>query len=220
MNKHRSIRRAARGFSLLETVITVAILGVLCSIAVPNLLPEVQKARLDATTEASAAFFARARAEAMTARRCVRVIIANPQKLEAYRLNTFDCDVSPSAGPFIDATNTEWILIDSLVVDSKRVTLTWDPAPAETGPSGAAGGELRFRPSGRLWSDATTPANSVVGNIAALDNDDGVLAITHLDLWSFGNRNRKKVLVQNQGFICVLARGQEPNGSGNNLGCP
>lgn len=211
------MERAPPGFSLLETMVVVAILGVLAALAVPALIPEMHKARLDATSEGVAAFLARARAEAMTSRRCVRVAIVSPQKLEAHRLNAFDCDVNPASGPFIEpGTSSEWLLVDALTVDSARVGLSWDPAPAASGPSAHTGGEVRFRASGRLWSD--TVGSSAVADVTQLDDDDAVLKVAHQDLAAA--QGFKKILVQQQGLICALARGQQPTGTGNNLGCP
>src|SRR5687767_3634267 len=81
--RHTRERRERRAFSLIETMIVSSIIMVLAAIAVPQLLPEVQKAHLDGAAEATAAFLARARNEAMLSKRCVRVWVdsTNPRRI-------------------------------------------------------------------------------------------------------------------------------------------
>lgn len=198
-----------RGFSLIEMMLVVAVLAVMAALAVPAMGPQVNTAKLEGTAEAVAALLGRAQAEAMAAKRCVRVRIAGSDVI-AERLNAFDCDVSPATAPLIDATAPMWIEVGRTRADSAALTLTWDPAPSETTAAALGGSEpdqLRFRPSGRLWSNDTD-----------VTDDDGVISVTSSQVSAPGNK--KKTLVEAQGLICVLDRGQSPGGSGNNLTCP
>jgi prepilin-type N-terminal cleavage/methylation domain-containing protein len=194
------------GFSLLETMVVVAVLGVLAALAVPNVLPEVRRARIDGAADATAAFLGRARTEAVTARRCVRVYPRDERTLVMERLNSFDCDSFDAADPpRIDPARGLWIEVTKLVLDSGALRVALDPAPPEQGPrpEGVAA-ELRFRPTGRLYSrdDDVT-------------RDDGVVRISDRDAPAY-----RKVLVEAHGLVCVLDRDTEPQGTGNDLACP
>ncbi len=198
--------RGMGGFSLLETMVVVAVLGILAALAVPNVQPEVRRAQTDGAADATAAFVARARTEAVTARRCVRVWASDDRTLVMERLNAFDCDSFEAADPpRIDPARGLWIEVTKLVLDQHALTVSFDPAPREQGPrAGAVTAELRFRPTGRLYSrdDDVT-------------NDDGVLRISERAAPSF-----RKVLVEAHGLVCVLDRNTDPQGVGNDLGCP
>jgi prepilin-type N-terminal cleavage/methylation domain-containing protein len=216
-----------RGFTLLEALVTVAIVGIVAALAVPNLLPEVQKATLDGGGENVAAFLSRARAEAMTGKRCVRVWLPSSSRSEAVaeRLNSFDCDATPATlpgGAGIDGTTKVWIEFARLRLDSTALALGFRQAPSSStaaalapgsavgSPVGFTGDELRFRPNGRVFSnDATT----------TLTDDDAVLVLRHPQLGATGF---KVVLVEGNGLICVLPRGVEPtvDGAAPNFRCP
>lgn len=49
MRKGRNIRRSRRGFSLLEVLLVVVIIGILAAFVVPNLLKTGETAKIDAT---------------------------------------------------------------------------------------------------------------------------------------------------------------------------
>lgn len=196
-----------RAFSLIEMMLVVAILAVLAALAVPAMGPQVDLTRLEGTTEAIASLLSRAQAEAMASKRCVRVRI-DGARVVAERLNTYDCDVSPGTAPLIDASKPRWVEVAALRIDGS-LSVEFDPVPSET--AAAAIGEMdqiRFRPSGRLFSADTT-----------ITDDDGVVKVTHTGM-SAGPASTKKVLVEAQGLVCVLDRGTDPTGTGNNLGCP
>jgi prepilin-type N-terminal cleavage/methylation domain-containing protein len=209
-----------RGFSLIEVMVVVAIIGVMAALAGPSLLFEVQKAKLQASTDTIAAFLLRAQTEAMVSRRCVRVRVTSPQVLVADRLDTFDCDndpvsasrISTSAAP---AAANLFVPVNTLNLDSPSVAVTFDntldsQVPNECDPApGGAGNELRFRPNGRVFS-----------NDGVNTNDDAIFVVTHGGIGNTGNKNRQKILVNGNGLMCVLKRGHEPTGSAPDFSCP
>lgn len=198
-----------RAFSLIEMMLVVGILAVLAAIAVPAMGPFVDAAKLEGSAEAVASLLGRAQAEAMAAKRCVRVRLDNDFTVVAERLNSYDCDVDPTT--LIDSTRPQWIEFDRLTVAEDVIEVEFDPVPTET-TAGALGGteddQFRFRPSGRLFSADLNVAD-----------DDGILKLTHTAM-SGGLADTKKVLVEAQGLICVLDRGVDPNGSAPNFRCP
>ena len=217
-----------RGFTLLEALVTVAIIGIISAIALPNMLPEVQRATVEGATENVASFLARIRSEAMTAKRCVRVWVPSGalHEIVAERLNTFDCDTTPTTlpgGTGIDGTATVWEEFTRLRLDSNRLTVTFTQAPDSSRvanlapgsaigtPTGFTGDEIRFRPNGRVFSDDAA---------TVLTNDDAILAVAHLSLP--GAANIKRVLVDGNGLICTMPRGVSPpvDGAAPNFKCP
>jgi prepilin-type N-terminal cleavage/methylation domain-containing protein len=222
-------RRLSRAFSLVEAMVVVALIGVIAALAVPRLLPEVQKATLEGGAENVASFIARARAEAVRSKRCVRVFIPSTATFNvvAERLNNFDCDVAPQTLPGgigIDGTANVWLEFarlrldsDRLVVSLSQVPSSCNPAPGSSAgtPVGFTGAEIRFRPNGRIFSND----NGAVP--ARFRNDDAVLTVTHSALGGAGNT--KKVLVDGNGLVCVFPRGADPPaGAGGlpNMVCP
>lgn len=198
-----------RAFSLIEMMLVVAILAVIAALAVPAMGPFVDAAKLEGSAEAVASLVARAQEEAMSAKRCTRVRLADDQTVVAERLNSYDCDVDPTTK--IVAADPQWIELDRLVLDSDLLEIEFDPAPTETTAAALGGTEpdqLRFRPSGRLFSSDTV-----------VTDDDGVLKLTHTAM-AAGLADTKKILVEAQGLICVLDRGVDPGGTAPNFTCP
>jgi prepilin-type N-terminal cleavage/methylation domain-containing protein len=195
--------RVMRAFSLVEVMIVVAVLGVVAALAVPNILPQVHMAQLQGASEGYANFIARVRAEAMTSKRCTRVII-NGNTLEGWRFNTYDCDVEPdpttTPGPYIDATAGAVVLFDKFTPESPNVTIALADAPAE--PNN--GSEVRFRQNGRVFGKAE-PAPPT----PKLDDDDALFKVGHSKLAA---AQFFDVLVQGNGLVCVFKRGQVPAG--------
>ncbi|MCC7071848.1 MAG: prepilin-type N-terminal cleavage/methylation domain-containing protein [Deltaproteobacteria bacterium] len=179
-----------RGFSLIEVSITVAILGVAAALAVPSLLPIIHRAQLDGGTETAANLMARARAEAMYSKRCVRVRVVS-NALEVDRLNSFDCE-NPGTAPLIDTGAGTWINIERVLPESPSVTFALTDDPADTP------GELRIRPNGRSYS--------VDGAVAGdYTNDDALFTVTHALEPAGGNH--RQILYNGNGLVCALRRG-------------
>jgi prepilin-type N-terminal cleavage/methylation domain-containing protein len=230
------MRHSARGFSLIEAMVVVALLGIIAAIAVPNFLPELRKANVENSAESVAAFIGRARLEAMTSKRCVRVWIdsTNPRRMVAERLNTFDCDQTANVFPpgmsnGLDGSGLFWVPLvgGDLRLENPGITInmTTSPAkpPASTAscqtvklasvsgtPAGHPCTEIVFRPNGRVWHQNTFIA--VTGTNPTADANDAVLKIAHLqDAALF-----RLVLVNSNGLICALERGEsltaDPNG--------
>lgn len=201
-----------RGFSLIEMMLVVSILAVMAALSVSSMTPTVDTAKLEGAAEALASFLAQAQAEAMASKRCVRVRF-NGTDVVAERENAFDCDISPATAPLIDQSAALWVPFATLRLDNSNVTaIALDTIPSETTAIALGGTEpnqLRFRPSGRLFSSD-----------AVLTDDDGVFTVTHTGMSTAGPARTKKVLVEAQGLICVLQRGVNPAGTGNNLNCP
>lgn len=215
-----------RAFSLIEVMVVVAIVGILAALAAPSLLGEVQKAKLQASTDTVAAFLLRAQNEAMVSRRCVRVRVTAPQSLVADRLDTFDCDndpvsasrISTSAAP---AAGNLFVPVATLNLDTRSVAVTFDgtlgsrvpdESKAATPAPGGTGNEIRFRPNGRVFSSDTN-----------LNDDDAILVLRHATLAVGGLGNQQKILVNGHGLLCVLKRGIDPPAAASgapNFDCP
>lgn len=204
---------SVRGFSLIEMMLVISITAVLAAVSVSTMGPSVDTAKLEGNAEALASFLASAQSEAIASKRCVKVRFATGSSTELIgeRLNSFDCE-APSTAPRIDASKALWVRFASFRVDNAVVTMAFDPAPSETSASALGGDEkdqLRFRPSGRLFSSDET-----------LNDDDGVIKLTHTRMPTASAGRTKKVLVEGHGLICDVNRGTDPGGSGNNLFCP
>ena len=202
-----------RAFSLIEVMVVVAILAVVSAIAVPNLLPEVNKAHINGGADVVAAAIARARGEAMLSKRCVRVWVDTTQRnrLVTERLNTFDCDQRPGTFPAgfggvgLNGVNQVWAPSASVALDNQSLIISFTSTPSDTSscsvatgsvagtPAGFACQQLIFRPNGRLWT--TDPDQ----------DDDAVLNIAHPTL-----PTSKSILVNSNGLICTYRLGQAP----------
>ncbi|MBI1947979.1 MAG: type II secretion system protein [Deltaproteobacteria bacterium] len=220
-----------RGFSLIEVMLVVVILGVAAALAIPNLLPEVRKAKVDSGAEAVASFLARARTEAMLSKRCVRAWVdsTDARRMSAERLNSFDCDVAAATFPSgyangLDSSGTVWVPLGAagtLLLESPRLTVSLFDAPASTSgcvaaigsvsgtPAGHPCGEVVFRPNGRVWQQDGFIADPAA---APTDDDDAVFEVVHGD----APTEFRRVLVNSNGYICTLDRGAplvaDPNG--------
>jgi prepilin-type N-terminal cleavage/methylation domain-containing protein len=214
---HGHGQQRARAFSLVESMVVVAILGVIAALAVPQLLPRVHMAQLDGATQGAADFLARARTEAMVSKRCVRVRVTLPggaaagTTLVAERDNSFDCEANTPAGPFIDGSASAFVQFDTFTAESKKILFSFAVADGGRFPAEPATNELRFRPSGRVFGK-----NEPAPPTPKLDDDDALLVVKHPLIT--GTSGFRKILVDSNGLICTFRRGVSP--AGPNFACP
>lgn len=193
----------SHAFSLLEVMVTLAILAIVAALAVPSLLPEVQKAQLTTSVDAVAAFIGAARDEAMLQRRCTRLRLDPPDGpadvLVIESSNSLTCeDVvedRPLAGRRIDPLQPPWVETRRLKLESPRLEASFTAElPVFEIP------QLRFRPTGRVWT-----------NDSIVSDDNVSLTLLHPVL-----QRRRHVLVMSNGFICtplpgVIDEGDDPS---------
>ena len=202
---------SARGFTLVEMAVVVAILGVIAALAVPNMTPMLHTQQLEGETHGVASFLARARAEATSRRRCVRVTIpaAPARVLIAEQLNSHDCE-TPDPGIAqlrIDGAKPLYFEIARYTLPtSMNVRFQF---PSAEKPGFGEPDQVRFRTTGRLFSN---DAALVAGN------EEMVLELTHLRMAGVGAK--KRILVESSGYICVIRRGQNPLGVTPSFNCP
>src|SRR5262245_773699 len=118
-------------------MVCVAIIGIMSALAAPSLIDVVYAQRLEGGAETIAAAIATARMEAMTVKRCTRVVV-EPSRARVERLNVFDCD-APNAPPqpaFIDATKPMWIPVSILTIDEPVFVEQGTPWPPTLPGSG------------------------------------------------------------------------------------
>ena len=145
----------ARAFTLLETMVVVAILGIIASLAVPNLTPMVKSSRLQGDTERVAAFLEAVRARTMSEQRCFMVTVSG-STVFATRRSSPDC-VNLGADGWDNPSTM------SMTVD---VGSTLRLGSADALPSGlAADQRMIFRPNGRLRGDADFDGSEEIARI-------------------------------------------------------
>ena len=141
----RRRRRPPHGFTLIEMMIVVSIVGVIAAIAVPNLAPVLDRSRMFAKAEEVAALLDRARLLAYNEGRCHRVRM-NGSNLELQRLSHADCWTT---GSLADA-NWETALA---TLQPSLSGLTFDIDVVPTSGAEVVSGSIIFRPNGRLRGD-------------------------------------------------------------------
>lgn len=164
---HPSVKH---GYSLIETMVVVAILGVMAAIAVPDLTPLLQKVKQNAAAGEAIQFVDRARRMAVNEGRCYRVRL-DGDALVIERRSHGDCvNVGGSA-------DTGW---DAAVATLRPSApgIGFAIATLDTAP----GSVLIFRPSGRLRGDGDLRVSDdgarLVVSSAALPNRKLVLLVT------------------------------------------
>lgn len=221
-------RPGEQAFTLVEVMVVVAIIAVISALAVPQLLPEVQKAHLDGASEATASFLARARNEAMLSKRCVRVWVDGggaSKRIVSEKLNTFDCDTTPATFPpgfngrGLDGSTNVWAPLGDLRLDARGISVTLVTAPSDTAacatttgsvagtPAGFTCPQVIFRPNGRTWTTNDDP------------DDDAVFRVAHSGLPA---NETKNILVNANGLVCVYARSEAllPGATAGDFRCP
>jgi prepilin-type N-terminal cleavage/methylation domain-containing protein len=196
-------RAAVRAFSLIEAMVTIAIVGIIAALALPSVLPLRASAQLLGNSDLVATTLVRARFEAMAQKRCVRFRAETPTTVTLELLNAFDCDEDPGSAPRPDGASPLWVpLLTQPVRLEEGVQVTVIEAPASSpGPAGAPG-EIRFRPSGRVF-----------GQDADLTNDSALLEVS-------SPRGAHEIFVQGNGLICRLKGAQTPVSGPAGRECP
>lgn len=147
----------ARGVTLIEMMVVMAIVGVIAALTVPNMNPIIERQRLLASAEEAASVLDRARRKAHAEGRCYRV-----------RLNGDGLELQRKGG----ANGADCVGDDSHVLTSP----TWDPALQTVPPSLGVtftietrdgGGDIILRPNSRLrgngnWDISDDQAQIVV----------------------------------------------------------
>lgn len=141
----RLARSKARAFTMMEMMVVVAIIGIVAAIAVPNLMPVVDRMRLAAAGEHVAAFFDRARRLAYNEGRCYRVTPSG-NGLALQRLAHADCWTTTAL------TNANWETAEAtLKPETAGITYTFEIAPASG--THVVANSIIFRPNGRVRGD-------------------------------------------------------------------
>lgn len=179
-------RRGARGVTLLELLIVVAILGIAAALSVPNLMPTVQRHRLYATTLSVSGFVDGVRRRAVAEGRCTRIREVG-STLVAERRASSDCvhlDRDTALG------TSGWTRMGTLTEEGlSRFTIE-----SLTQPAGvtAADHHIVFRPNGRLYGN---------GDITV--TDDGA----RIKVANVNTEDQRAVVIQPVGRICAVFYG-------------
>lgn len=173
--------QAPRGFTLMEMMVVVAILGILAAIAVPDLTPAVNNAKLRGQIDEVASFLENARRRARAEGRCYRVVQSGTE-LQMQRRANADC-YTPKNGTL---SGGGW----------EAVAFTLRPPPGFTYTLQSVPNELVFRPSGRVRGDGDLDVT-----------DDGARVV--LQFVSLPTKHAE-TLVTSQGHLCSVINAGAP----------
>lgn len=159
--------RAERGFSLIELMIAITIILIVSAIAITQLTPNLQQARVDSAMREVIATFRQAREYAIANRRYVQISFPANNQIQVTQMNT----LTPGAG-VVNAVITTVTLAPPLVFNLDGMPATPDdvtggcgtqaPVVFECTVNGPVGGMV-FQSDGELL-DGTTflPINGTV----------------------------------------------------------
>ncbi len=176
-----------RGFTLLEMMIVVSILGVLAALAVPDLSPAVHNAKLRSSLDEVVNFLERARRNARAEGRCHRVEVQGNTTMVMSRRDTADCFTAADLG-------TGWTEVARASVPAQGMTYDMETTAAVAAP--ASEKFIIFRPNGRLRGD---------GDLDVKD-DGGRIYVTYDKTANIG----VDVIVTSFGRICGNRVGSRP----------
>jgi Tfp pilus assembly protein FimT len=123
--------------TLLEIMVVVAVLAVVAALAVPNMLPVLQRSRARAAAEDLASIVEDARRRAVSSGRCHRVVLAGAAAT-IERRTTPDC---------VNISLDSWVTVRTTTVPG--FTLSVERVPGSVSAANA----LIFRPNSRLRGD-------------------------------------------------------------------
>lgn len=150
-----------RGFTLLEAMIVVAIIGVIAALAVPDLGPLLRKNRLATAADTTAAFIDTARRHAFATGRCTRIIAPSATRLTMQTRTAGDC---------VNLDDTAWVDTETFVPEWPVISFAL--ASLSTAAAPANNFRIVFRPNGRLVGDAdlTTTTSDDGARVSVLDS--------------------------------------------------
>lgn len=159
---HLPQRFSTAGFTLVELMITVAVIGILALIAAPSMVAMINNSRLTGQTEVLIASLQTARAEAV--RRNARVTVCAST-------DGSNCTASTSWGRWIASgmDNTAATPVKDIIVDN-----TADSAVQVSGPAGG----IIFRPSGLVDSEQKVGVSMSDGKRCLLVRISGVVSVS------------------------------------------
>jgi type II secretion system protein H len=183
-----------RGFSLIEVMIVVAILGIIAALGVPGLLTMMRKNRLSAQAETTASFLDATRRRALGEGRCVRVI-TTAKVLTMQPRTVADC---------VKLDDAKWKDAATLRPDGAGISFATTSLTTASVP--AARFDIVFRPNGRL-----------VGNGDLDTTDDGArVTLSDPDL----PLETRIILVTANGRICQQVSTNPPPALAAPVLCP
>lgn len=136
----RSRRRSASGFTLIELMVTLAVLGILAAVGVPAMQALINANRLAGATGELTSALQLARSEAV--RRGARVNVCRSADGSTCNNGSTDWSSWIVVGPDVESGNTEVMRNETVAAPA---SLTGPAQPIEFRPSGLIGAEATLR---------------------------------------------------------------------------
>jgi prepilin-type N-terminal cleavage/methylation domain-containing protein len=127
--------RRARGFSLVELMIAIAIVGVMAGLALPNIIESIQRQKAISSEKEVGDFITRARNFARTTGCETSVTVSNSATPHSITYQTTETDTS---APCYDLDGLQWTADDNLTIGSWTLADGTDTNQTTT-PAGTAG---------------------------------------------------------------------------------